>query len=144
MGVSASDAGTQPPDGPPIVVLVTDGEPNGCASNPRAAVVNEVRRAFTAGIRTFVISVGTGVAASHLQDIANAGVGRAAGAPYWVATDPSGLVTAVNTIVVGARSCEMDVTGEIDPAMPRPLARTSGVWPRNMPMATAAPKMHSE
>ncbi|MEZ4248332.1 MAG: vWA domain-containing protein [Polyangiales bacterium] len=104
-----------PPDGPPIVVLVTDGEPNGCASNPRAAVVNEVRRAFTAGIRTFVISVGTGVAASHLQDIANAGVGRAAGAPYWVATDPSGLVTAVNTIVVGARSCEMDVTGEIDP-----------------------------
>ncbi len=104
-----------PPDGPPFVVLVTDGEPNGCASNPRAAVVNEVRRAFTAGIRTFVISVGRAVAASHLQDIANAGVGRLSGAPYWVADDPSGLVSAVDTIVVGARSCEMDVTGEIDP-----------------------------
>lgn len=103
-----------PPDGPPFVVLVTDGEPNGCAANPRAAVVNEVRRGFTNGIRTFVISVGTGVAASHLQDIANAGVGVASGAPYWVATDPSGLVTAVNTIVVGTRSCEMDVSGEID------------------------------
>jgi hypothetical protein len=103
-----------PPDGPPFVVLVTDGEPNGCVANPRAAVVNEVRRGFTNGIRTFVISVGTGVAASHLQDIANAGVGAASGAPYWVATDPSGLVTAVNSIVIGARSCEMDVTGEID------------------------------
>ncbi|HJL37320.1 MAG TPA: VWA domain-containing protein [Polyangiaceae bacterium LLY-WYZ-15_(1-7)] len=103
-----------PADGPPIVILATDGEPNGCARRPRDAVVAQVQRGFAAGIRTFVISVGTGVAESHLQDVANAGVGVPAGAPYWVATDASGLETALAAIIRGEISCEMDTDGVID------------------------------
>ncbi|MBX3246771.1 MAG: VWA domain-containing protein [Myxococcales bacterium] len=109
-----------PPDGPPFIVLVTDGEPNGCTTgctcvggNARAQVVQEVQRGFTLGIRTFVVSVGTDVATTHLQDVANAGVG-AAGAPFWVATNPAGLTSAIREIIGGARSCEMDVSGAID------------------------------
>ncbi len=104
-----------PADGPPIVILATDGEPNGCATNARAAVVAETARGFSAGIRTFVISVGNAIGESHLQDVANAGVGVGSGAPYWVATDSAGLRAAIRGIISGTMSCELDTSGTIDP-----------------------------
>ncbi len=57
------------------------------------------------------------MARSHLQDLANAGVGAAAGvdAPFYVATDTAGLGTALTTIVGGVVSCDVRLDGTIDP-----------------------------
>nr|MDQ3036227.1 VWA domain-containing protein [Myxococcota bacterium] len=57
--------------GAPVLLLATDGEPNGCSGgDARAASVAAMRRAWDAGIRTFVTSVGDEVARSHFQDLA--------------------------------------------------------------------------
>ncbi len=100
--------------GPVSFVLATDGEPSGCdgrvtSGNPeRAAAVAEVRRAFDAGVRTFVLSVGAGVSDAHLADLANAGAGVAPGqpdAPTWRADDPASLAEVVAAAVDAASSC---------------------------------------
>ncbi len=106
---------TPPVDGPQIMILATDGAPNGCNSaTAQANVEAEVARAYLAGIRTFVISVGTGVSSSHLQRIANNGVGMV-GAPFWVATDSGGLQTAMENIIRGEINCEIDLDTNIEP-----------------------------
>ena len=102
-----------PPDGPSIVILATDGSPNGCSNNSRADVVAQVERGFGNGIRTFVVSVGTGVAAAHLQDVANAGLGVLAGDPdadFFVAGSAAALTDDIRGLVTGAISCELDTT----------------------------------
>ncbi|MFW6067887.1 MAG: vWA domain-containing protein [Myxococcota bacterium] len=107
---------------PVVLVLATDGEPDTCATpTPRTAAqveavrqeaVDAVRRAHGNGIRTFVISVGTDVAAEHLQDVANAGVGEP-GAPFWPATDAGALQQALRDIVGGRLACDIVLDGEI-------------------------------
>lgn len=111
---------------PTIFILATDGEPDTCEDgddevNGRRESLEAVQAAFALDppIRTYVISVGTDVGASHLQEFANAGVGVGAGgadAPFWVATDTAGLVSAIETIVGGALSCVVTLEGMIDPA----------------------------
>lgn len=110
--------------GPEIMLLATDGEPGTCADGAdivggRALSVSSTADAFAAGIRTYVLSVGTEVANAHLQDVANAGVGHTAGtadAPYWVATDATELRTALASIASGALPCTVELMGRIDPA----------------------------
>lgn len=113
------------PDDPTILVLATDGEPDTCEDGDdevggRLESIAAVEAAFDMGIRTFVISVGADVAATHLQDVANAGLGRGAGDPdamYWVATDTTGLNAALEAIIGGVVGCEITLVGEIDPTM---------------------------
>lgn len=113
-----------PPDGPQIIVLATDGEPDTCAvPNPQegqAESVAAAQAAFASGIRIFVLSVGSDVGAGHLQDMANAGRGLPVGgptdAPYYVADDPAELAAAFRTIIGGVRSCTLTLDGEVDPA----------------------------
>lgn len=112
-------------DGPRLIVLATDGEPDTCAipapkdvleqEQTRNVAVAAVRKAFQWGLKTYVLSVGTQVAATHLQDLANAGTGTAAGAnaPYYVANSPADLVAAFNTIIRGARVCEFLLSGQV-------------------------------
>jgi len=109
---------------PTIIVLATDGEPDTCAQpNPQegqAEAVAAAQRAFAAGIRLYIISVGEGtVSASHQQDMANAGIGAPAGAssPYWVAGDDAGLRDALRTIIGGEISCDVTLRGRIDASM---------------------------
>ena len=102
-----------PPDGPSVVILATDGSPNGCSNNSRADVVAQVERGFGNGIRTFVVSVGTGVAATHLQNVANAGVGVVPGDPdadFFVAGNAMDLTDDIRGLVTGVISCELDTT----------------------------------
>ncbi len=114
-------------EGDKVIVLTTDGEPDTCAvPDPdmgpetdmvRGVAVDAVSGAFDAGIRTFVVSVGTDIAEEHLQDLANAGVGQQTGdpdAPFYVANDTASLVAAFNDIVAGLRPCEFPLT---DPLM---------------------------
>lgn len=111
-----------PPEGPTILVLATDGEPDTCAvPNPQRGQpesIAAVERGYRMGIRTFIISVGRDtVSETHLQEVANAGVGRRPGdddAPYFVAGDDDGLRSALRAIVGGALGCVIDLEGRID------------------------------
>jgi len=110
-----------PSSDPTILILATDGEPDTCeVPNPQtgqADSIAAVERAYRAGIRTFIISVGNDVGMAHLRDVANAGVGRGAGdpdAPFWVAGDDEGLRSALEEIVGGALSCVITLEGRIE------------------------------
>ena len=104
---------------PTAILLATDGEPGSCADSSdvtagRALSVEAVTQAFAMGIHTYALSVGTEVGTAHLQDVANAGVGHVTGepdAPYWVATDISGLDSALWSIVTNVLSCEIELSG---------------------------------
>lgn len=110
-----------PSDDPTIFILATDGEPDTCAvpnpQNGQPEALAAARRAYDLGIRTFIISVGRGtVSAEHLQDMANAGLGRGPGDPdadYWVAGDDAGLRDALLAIVGGELSCVVELDGRI-------------------------------
>ncbi len=115
-------------EGPAALILATDGEPDTCA-NPspdteaereaaRAVTIAAVERAFGLGIQTYVISVGEGsVSASHLQDIANAGLGLTPAdpdAPYWVAGDDAALQDALRSIISETLSCVFELNGRLN------------------------------
>ncbi len=105
---------------PTIFILATDGEPDTCAvPNPQEGQPESlagVRRAYAAGVRTFIISVGEDVSRGHMQEMANAGVGVGAGepdAPFYVAGDDAGLRDALRAIIGGELSCVVTLSGEI-------------------------------
>jgi len=113
-----------PPPDPTIIILATDGEPDRCEElnpqNGQAEAIAAAQASYRAGYRLYIISVGEGaVSASHLQDMANAGVGAPAGAssPFWVAGDDAGLRDALLAIIGGEISCLVELNGTIDPAM---------------------------
>lgn len=107
---------------PTVFVLATDGDPNGCAGidvmgKPRSLAA--VQSAYSMGIRTYVIGVGTAseLDGDHLTDLANAGIGAAASASsmYWRVADEASLIAALTTIVGGTISCDIALTsGSID------------------------------
>jgi von Willebrand factor type A domain len=110
-------------DGPKIIILATDGEPDTCAQpnpqNGQAESVAAAQQAYVVGVETFVLAVGNDVSEGHLQDMANAGVGLAVdggqSAPFYKPQDKQGLVDAFTTIIDGQRSCVLTLDGEVDP-----------------------------
>ncbi len=106
-----------------VIVLGTDGLPDTCEQpNPNmgeAVSIAAAQRAFEAGIRVYVVSVGDDVGADHLQDMANAGAGLAIGgmdnAEFFVALNPQDLVDAFDVIVGGVSGCVFTINGEVDP-----------------------------
>jgi hypothetical protein len=116
--VLAGIVGIPDPDmDPTIFIIATDGEPDRCEEldpqNGQAEAIAAVERAFDAGIRTYMISVGDEVSAGHMQDMANAGIGMA-GAPYWITGDDAGLRAALLAIVGGVLSCDVTLSGTLD------------------------------
>ena len=112
---------------PRIIVLATDGLPDRCTDPDDHSVQTArdtelaVKAAHDMGIETYVLAVGPGVDNTHLQQMANAGVGQdivTGNAPFFVANDQAELTGAFNTIIRGARTCtfalDQQVTG--DPA----------------------------
>jgi hypothetical protein len=108
--------------GPKILVLATDGAPGGCAPREEAATVEvekEVAKAFGKGIKTFAVSIATETDATHMQRVANIGVGLAADAsppaPFYTAESQEDLKLAFSTIVQDLpRSCVFSLNGEVD------------------------------
>jgi von Willebrand factor type A domain len=108
--------------GPKAIVLATDGEPDTCeVPNPQQGQpesIAAVQAAFDAGVSTFVISVGNEVGEAHLQEVANAGVGKAVDdanpAPFYVALDAGDLVDAFGEIIGGFISCEIPIDGIVE------------------------------
>jgi len=119
----ASFAASPPPTGsPPIIVLATDGLPNGCGSNDTNAgqvqSVNAAGAAYAAGIRLFILAVGNGINDAHLQAMANAGAGVQTGqpnAPFFISNTPQDLTNAFNQIIGGVLSCELTISGMVEP-----------------------------
>jgi hypothetical protein len=119
-------AATPPPAGsPPIVVLATDGEPNGCGTNQSQAQYNAQSVAaagavYAAGIPVYVLAISANnTLLSHLQDVANAGQGHQAGQPnipFYPAANSAQLAAAFQTIISGVVSCDLKLTSSIDDA----------------------------
>jgi hypothetical protein len=118
--ITADFSAHPPPMGsPPIILLATDGEPNGCgtSTNDNGASVAAAKAAYAAGIRLFIIGLAN-LNTTFLQQMANAGAGVTMGpnAPFYTANDPASLSTAFNTIINGVLSCDLALTGHIDPS----------------------------
>jgi hypothetical protein len=119
------------PGQPRVIVLATDGEPDTCAiPNPsnstqssaaRQVAVNAAAAAYAAGIKLFILSVGSDISAAHQQAMANAGAGvpsnSATPAPYYPATNPAALKSAFETIIRGVRTCDFTLDLDVTPTM---------------------------
>lgn len=111
-----------PSRGPKIIVVATDGEPDTCAQpNPQegqSLAIEATEAAYGSGVETFIISVGSDISESHLQEMANAGVGWMPGdedAPFYVPADQDALVADFREIINGVRSCVFELDSEILP-----------------------------
>ena len=128
VGLITSDP--PPSDGPTIIALATDGLPDSCAdpnpqnnSDRRATenlAVTAAKNAFdNEGIETFILSVGPDVSDSHLQEMANVGIGLArdtagpGAATFWKATTANELTAAFEEIIGASISCEIELGGSI-------------------------------
>lgn len=111
-----------PAEGPTIIVLATDGEPDSCEQpnpNPtdqaRQEAVDAAAAAHAAGIDVFVLWVGelsNQGTEGHLQDVANAGVDGTG--TVWVGDDPASLQNAFQTIISDSISCDIEIDKPFD------------------------------
>jgi len=109
---------------PRIIVLATDGNPDTCVDADAHDLASQmkseasVQAAYAAGLQTFVLSVGDEVALAHLQKLANAGQGvplDTGTEKYYVANNPAELVDGFAQIILGVRSCVLNLNGAIAP-----------------------------
>ena len=139
--VSNIQSSPPPAEGPTIIVLATDGEPDSCEvpnPNPTAGARDEAVSASSAshnaGIDVFVLWVGTLSDADtqdHLKEVANVGIGLgqstgvpapggeepsnpAAGAPFWVGSNPSSLENPFRAIIGDNISCDIQMDKRFD------------------------------
>jgi hypothetical protein len=105
---------------PVVLILATDGEPDRCEEldpqNGQEEAIAAASRAFSMGVRTFIISVGDEVSDEHQQDMANAGLGRGPGdadAEYWEVGDDASLRDALMEIVSAQLGCEVQLSGSV-------------------------------
>lgn len=118
--VSVIQGNPPPAEGPTIIVLATDGEPDSCEQpnpNPtdqaRQEAVDAAAAAHALGIDVFVLWVGdlddnpADPTRSHMQDVADAGV-DGTGFVY-VGDDPVSLSDAFETIISDSISCDVEI-----------------------------------
>lgn len=118
----ANALAASPDDGPKVIVLATDGEPDTCAEpnpqNGQEEALAAAQAAHAAGVETYVISVGDDVSQDHLQEMANAGVGLDPQgvelATYYQALDTDDLIDAFDEIISGVTSCVFELEGIVD------------------------------
>ncbi len=117
-----------PNEGPTIIVLATDGEPDSCEyPNPsnstqraqaRGEAVTAAGASHDAGIDLFVLWVGNlsndpaDPTRSHMQDVANAGI-NGTGTVY-VGDDPGTLSDAFLSIISASISCDVQMDRRFD------------------------------
>jgi hypothetical protein len=118
---------------PIVFILATDGEPDRCEEpepqNGQAETIAAVSRAYGMNIKTFVIGVGADISTQHQQDVANAGVGHAAGDPnamYWTAENDATLRQALMEIINAQVSCEVKLKGKVEGDACQGTVRLSG------------------
>jgi hypothetical protein len=126
--VDVIQASPPPNEGPTIIVLATDGEPDSCECpdsghplcdtaivSPRDQAVNAAASAHSAGIDVFVLWVGelnSDSTRNHLQDVADAGV--EGDGTVWVGDNPANLSDAFQAIISDSISCEVQMDKQFD------------------------------
>jgi hypothetical protein len=111
-------------NGPQIVILATDGEPNSCdGGGGRNGVmtnyqpsIDAVKRGTKKGATTYVISLAdsSGAFHDHLQQLANLGNPAANGsAKLYEPTSPQQLEADLQALVGGAVGCDIALNGVI-------------------------------
>jgi len=125
--VGLINASPPPNEGPTIIVLATDGEPDSCecpdsghagcagADTPRDEAVDAATAAHADGIDVFVLWVGQLTSTStrnHLQEVADEGVGGTG--TVWVGDDPASLSNAFQTIISDSISCDVQMDKQFD------------------------------
>jgi hypothetical protein len=126
--VGLIQASPPPAEGPTIIVLATDGEPNSCvypnpndSHNPqysRELAVSAAANAHTAKMDLFVLWVGELTSSSiraHLQEVADAGT-TGPGIVY-VGDDPTSLSSAFQSIISASISCDVQMDDRFDDKM---------------------------
>jgi hypothetical protein len=113
-------AGAPPAGSPPVIVLATDGDPNGCngegLNEGQAASVAAATAAHAAGIDVYVLAMSLqGASITRLQEVANAGLGIT-NATVYQGDNPAQLKAAFDTIISGVVSCQLTITGNINVA----------------------------
>lgn len=106
-------------EGPVLVVLATDGEPNSCGdANPNyQPSIDAVTRIAATGIETYVVSLAaaSGMFHDHLQQLADIGAGVASGAPLYEPNNPEELAADLELLIGGAVGCDVALNGSIEP-----------------------------
>jgi von Willebrand factor type A domain-containing protein len=116
-----------PSQGPRSILLVTDGNPDTCAQpNPdqgQPQAVAAAQRAFAAGIDLYVLGISQGIAGQNLQQLANAGKGRAidlvwgvdaeAAQPFQASDNVQGLSVQLAELLNRIPLCEVRLQRDI-------------------------------
>jgi hypothetical protein len=109
-------------DGPKVIIIATDGDPDSCASNgdnnaaAQAFTVKAAQEVYDAGVKVYDIAVSSTLNATKQQQVANAGVGQdpdKGDAAVYRADDPQTLINAFNAIVTSTRSCIFKLNGTV-------------------------------
>lgn len=110
-------------NGPQIVILATDGEPNSCGGSGRTTTnyqpsIDAVTNA-PKGVKTYVISLAdsSGAFHDHLQQLANLGNPGASSAKLYEPGSPAELAADLEQLVGSAVSCEIALSGTITQGM---------------------------
>jgi hypothetical protein len=117
---SFAGAGAPPAGSPPIIVLATDGIPNicgdgGATTEGQQLSVAAATAAHAAGIDVYVLALSLDAGGiSQMQEVANAGRG-VTNATVFKGDNPAQLKAAFDTIIGGVVSCQLTLSGNIDP-----------------------------
>ena len=117
--------------GPEVILLVTDGDPDTCdvpdpqTDAAQAAAVSAAATAYQAGIDLYVLGVSDDISADKLQQLANAGQGKAldlrygqdmnAAQPYQASSDLEGLKEQLRDILAQVPLCEVALDRDVTP-----------------------------
>jgi len=103
-----------PPLSPPIILLVTDGQPNSCSGAPdMGETVAATTMAFNQGIRTFTVGIAPAAAdMAFLQQMAQAGTGDPTA--VFATNTSQQLQAALTTIITRVQSCVLPIDKTID------------------------------
>lgn len=111
-------------NGPQIVILATDGEPNSCGGKGQTVTTNyqpsidAVNKGTAKGVTTYVFSLAdsSGEFHDHLLALANLGNPAANGnATLYEPTSPEQLEDALQKLVGAAIGCDLALNGEVTP-----------------------------
>jgi hypothetical protein len=109
-------SGPDTSQGPQLVILATDGEPNSCgnATTNFQPSIDAVTASQAKNIKTYVISLASssGQFHDHLQQLADIGNGGTGGKLY-EPTTPADLATALQALAGGAVGCDVALNGTV-------------------------------
>lgn len=114
---------------PKYILLVTDGLPDTCAvpdpQNGIGPAVAAVERAYAQGIVVRTVGVSADIASGPLQQMANAGAGKARGLvygrdaeaerPLYASTEPRVLADQLKGVIGDVRSCTVELGTLVGP-----------------------------